>query len=377
MKAMKAGLIGCGNISDTYLQMAPRFEALDIVACTDIVEEAATAKASEYGVEAKTLDGFFDDPEIELAINLTVPNAHATITERALRAGKHIYSEKPLAATHEDACRIATIAEETNRRVGCAPDTFLGGGHQRARQLVDSNVIGRPVGATALFLSPGMESWHPNPDFFFKPGGGPVLDVGPYYISALLNLMGPVSRVTCCATMTHKERVITSEPRHGERIPVEVPTHISGSLEFQSGAIAALMASWDVQRHAHNPIEIYGTTGSLIVPDPNFFGGNCLLGKPNADWESIGPGNLPFADANWPTKSGDKVANHRIIGAIDMAYAIRNNRSHRTSLQFALHTLEVIEALAVSADTGRHVEIKSTCERPAAVPEGPGESVFA
>ncbi len=377
MKAMKAGLIGCGNISDTYFQMTPRFEALDIVSCTDIAPDAASAKTSEYGVTSQTVDEFFGNPELELIINLTVPNAHAEVTERALRAGKHVYSEKPLAASLNDARSIAAVAVETGRRVGCAPDTIFGGGHQRARQLIDSDVIGRPVGATALFLSRGMESWHPNPDFFFKRGGGPVLDVGPYYIAALINLMGPVKRLTASGAITHPERTITSQPRHGEKIQVEIPTHVSASLEFHSGAVAALMASWDVQRHGHNPIEIYGTRASMIVPDPNFFGGDCLVGRPDGDWETVPPGDLPFAEPNWPTKSGNQVANHRIIGAIDMAYGIRNERPHRASMEFALHTLEIMEAIGKSAETGRHVEIESTCERPAAVPAGRGESVFA
>ncbi len=376
MEPMKAGLIGCGNISDTYLQMAPRFAGLDIVACADIMPEAAAAKAAEYNVAAKDVAAMLADPEIELLINLTVPNAHAEVTQRALDAGKHVYSEKPLAATFAGARQIAETAARTGRRVGCAPDTFLGGGHQRARRLVDDGVIGRPVGATALFLSPGMESWHPNPDFFFKPGGGPVLDVGPYYIAALVNLMGPVRRVTSSATISHPERTITSEPLKGTKIQVEVPTHVSGTLEFHSGALAAFMASWDVQRHAHNPIEIYGTAASLIVPDPNFFGGDCKVGRSGSEWESVGPDGLAFAEPNWTTSRETKVANHRIIGALDMAYAIRADRPHRANLEFALHTLEIIEALATSAQRHTHVDVESTCERPAAVPAGTGEDVF-
>ena len=377
MRSMKAGLIGCGNISETYLQMAPRFQALDIVACTDIMADAAAARAAEYGIAACSIDELFADDDIELVINLTVPNAHAEVTQRALTAGKHVYSEKPLAATLADARKIAATAAQTGRRVGCAPDTFLGGGHQRARCLVDEGVIGRPVGATALFLSPGMESWHPNPEFFFKPGGGPVLDVGPYYIAALTNLIGPVRRVTSSATVTRPERTITSEPLRGSKIQVEVPTHVAGSLEFHSGAIASFMASWDVQRHQHNPIEIYGTEGSMVVPDPNFFGGDCRIGRRGSDWETVGPGDLPYAEPNWSTQRETKVANHRIIGAIDMAYAIRNDRPHRASLEFALHTLEIIEALATSAARSVHVDIESTCSRPAPLPEGSGEASFA
>lgn len=377
MKALKAGLIGSGNISDTYLQMAPRFEALDIVACADIVDEAAAAKAATYNIVAKSVDEILADPDIELLINLTVPNAHAEVSQRALEAGKHVYSEKPLAATLAGAREIAQTAARTGRRVGCAPDTFLGGGHQRARRLVDDGAIGRPVGATAIFLSPGMESWHPNPDFFFKPGGGPVLDIGPYYIATLVNLMGPVRRVAASAAITFPERTVTSEPLNGTKIQVEVPTTVAGTLEFQSGALATLVLSWDVQCHGHNPVEIYGTAGSLLLPDPNFFGGDCRVGKRGEGWESVAPGSLAYAEANWPAGGEPRFANHRIIGAVDMAYGLRNDRPHRANLEFALHTLEVMEALGTAAEQGAHVQIESTCERPAALPEGKGEAVFA
>lgn len=377
MEAMKAGLIGCGNVSDTYLEMAPRFRALDVVACADLVPDVAAVKAAAYGIANHSVDDLLANPEIELVVNLTVPNTHAEVTNKALAAGKHVYSEKPLAATLADVRKIVDTAAQTDRRVGCAPDTFLGGGHQRARRIVDDGTIGRPIGATALFLSAGMESWHPNPEFFFKPGGGPVLDVGPYYIAALLNLMGPVKRVTASSAITYPERTVTSEPLKGTKIRVDVPTHVSGSLEFRSGALASFMASWDVQRHQHNPMEIYGTEASLVVPDPNFFGGDCRIGRRDGDWETVGPGNLAFAEPNWSTQRETEVANHRIIGAIDMVYAIRNNRPHRASLEFALHTLEIIEALALSADHHTHVDIESTCERPETVPEGTGETVFA
>ncbi len=381
MEVLKAGLVGCGNISETYLQTAPRYAALDIVACADIVHEAAVARADTYGIAAPTVDGLLADPEIELLINLTVPNAHVEVTERALAAGKHVYSEKPLAATLSGGRKIAQAAARTGLRVGCAPDTFLGGGHQRARRLVDEGAIGRPIGAAAIFLSPGMESWHPSPEFFFKPGGGPVLDIGPYYIGVLINLMGPVRHVTASATTVFPERTITSEPRNGAKIRVEVPTTVSGTLEFHSGAFATLLLSWDVQRHDHNPIEIYGTAGSLILPDPNFFGGDCRLGRRAEDWRSISPGDLAFSDANWPADGAPKHANYRIIGAVDMAHALRTGRPHRASLEFALHTLEIMAALGTAAERGTRIEIESTCERPAALPAlapgGTAEAVFA
>ena len=211
MEAKKAGLIGCGNISDAYLKGAALYQALDIVACADIAPEVAAAKAAAYGIAAQSVDDLLADPELDFVINLTVPNAHADVTLAALAAGRHVYCEKPLAVTLADGRKIAAAAEAAGLRIGCAPDTFLGGAHQRARRLIDEGAIGRPVAATAVFLSPGMESWHPNPTFYFKAGGGPILDVGPYYVATLINLMGPVRRVSASSTITFAERTVTSE----------------------------------------------------------------------------------------------------------------------------------------------------------------------
>ena len=363
--ATTAGLVGCGNISDTYLRMAPGFPELAIVACADRVADAATAKATAYGIAALGVEELFADPAIDLVINLTVPTAHVAVTLAALAAGKHVYSEKPLATSLADGRRIIAAAAAAGRRVGCAPDTILGGGHQRARQLVDSGTIGDPVAATAIYLTPGVESWHPDPRFFYQPGGGPVFDVGPYYIAALVNLLGPVRRVTAQATAAFTERTVTSAPMRGSKIPVAVPTSVAGALEFASGALATVMLSWDVKAHRHNHIEIYGSTGSLIVPSPIFFGGDCRVSTPADDgWQSVSPGDLPFAALNWPAESPN-LANHRIIGVADMALAIQHGRPHRLSAEFALHTLEVMEALL--SPTGRHTAMETTCDRPAPV----------
>ena len=378
MEAKKAGLIGCGNISDAYLNGAALYQALDIVACADIAPEVAAAKAAAYGIAAQSVDDLLADPELDFVINLTVPNAHADVTLAALAAGRHVYCEKPLAVTLADGRKIAAAAEAAGLRVGCAPDTFLGGAHQRARRLIDEGAIGRPVAATAVFLSPGMESWHPNPTFFFKAGGGPILDVGPYYVATLINLMGPVRRVSASSTITFAERTVTSEgAMNGTKITVEVPTLVSGAMEFESGAIATILMSWDVKANQHNRIEVYGSEGSMVVPDPNFFGGDCLVtaGGRNAKWQAVPPGDLPFAEPNWPPED-PRVANYRIIGAVDMAYALQTGRPHRLSLEFALHTLEVMEGLVASGDKGVHVDMESTCERPAPMPAGTGEATL-
>lgn len=370
------GLIGCGNISDAYLAGAARSGAVAVKACADLRPEVAQAKAAAHDIRAMSVDDLLADPEIELVVNLTVPDAHVPIGLAVLAAGKHHYSEKPFGTNVAEARRLVAAAAETDLRLGCAPDTFLGGAPQAVRRLIDDGAIGRPVGGTVAFMSPGMQGWHPNPDFFFQPGGGPVLDVGPYYVAALVNLFGPVRRVAAIAGRAHDSRTIGSGPRAGEAVPVAVPTHFNGALEFDNGANVSFIASWDVQRHAHNEIEIYGTEGSLIVPDPNFFGGTPRLSVRGGDWQDQPIDAHPFSAPNFTTSRGAQVANYRMIGVVDMAYAIRAGRPHRANAAFALHALEVMEGLHVSAETGRHVAVESRCDRPAPVPMGAGEEVL-
>ncbi len=359
------GLIGCGNISGTYLQRAPEFEAIHLKACADADGARAEAAAAEHGVAAMTPEELLADPEISLVINLTPPLAHADVGRQVLAAGKHLYSEKPLTATAAEARGLLDAADAAGVRVGCAPDTFLGGGHQQARRLVDDGAIGRPIGGSLRFLSHGMEHWHPNPEFFFKPGGGPLLDIGPYYLTAAINLLGPVSAVTAHATRGFEERIVTSQPRHGERIAVEVPTHVEGALEFANGAVLSLTSSWDVWPFDRYRLELFGTEGSMQMPDPNFFGGVTRLTKDGVEVEELEPNGFDYAVPNLTSGSGDRVANYRIIGVVDMAEAIRDDRPHRASGALAYHVLEVLEALLQSSDEGRKIAIDSTCERPA------------
>ena len=358
------GLIGCGNISGTYLQRAPDFDAIRLKACADADAERAEAAATEYGVEAMTPDALLADPEIALVINLTPPLAHAEVGRQVLSAGKHLYSEKPLTATAAEARELLDTAEAAGLRVGCAPDTFLGGGHQQARKLVDDGAIGRPIGGSVRFLSHGMEHWHPDPSFFFKAGGGPLLDIGPYYLTAMANLLGPVSAVTAHATRGFEERIVTSQPRHGERIAVEVATHVEGALEFANGAIVSLTATWDVWPFDRYRLELFGTEGSMQMPDPNFFGGATRLTKDGDTIEVLEPNGFNYVTPNLTSGSGASVANYRIIGVVDMAEAIRDDRPHRASGQLAYHVLEVLEGLQRSSDEGRKIAIESTCERP-------------
>jgi predicted dehydrogenase len=292
------------------------------------------------------------DSAIEVVLNLTVPKAHVEVGLKAIAAGKHVHSEKPLGVNLAEARKLVDAAGAKSLRLGSAPDTFLGGSHQTARQCVDDGLIGRP----AFFMCPGHERWHPNPGFYYLIGGGPMLDMGPYYITDLVNLLGPVASVSGVATRTRDERIVTSKPLQGTRVPVEVATHITGSLLFESGAVVSMSMSFDVPRHRHAPIELYGEKGSLIVPDPNYFGGKIEVATASEDWREV-PVEHAYADGNY-----------RILGLADMAQAIRQGRPHRASGALAFHVLEVMEAFQTSSDLGAAVAIASRPERPAPMP---------
>jgi predicted dehydrogenase len=356
---LKVGLIGCGNISDVYLKNARKLDAIEVVACADLVRQRAEAKATAYGVpRVCTADELLADLEIAIVLNLTTPGAHAEIALAALAAGKSIYNEKPLAIQLEDGRRIVETARSKNLRVGCAPDTFLGGAWQTARKLIDDGAIGEPVAATAFMTCHGHENWHPDPEFLYQVGGGPMFDMGPYYLTALVNLLGPVRRVTGMTAVTFPERTITSAPKRGTRIKVEVPTHVAGALEFVNGAIATLITSFDVW-HTNLPlIEVYGSTGSLSLPDPNAFGGQVRLrGAGDEAWRDV------------PLAFG-RVENERGIGLADLAAALCERREHRASGELALHVLEVMHAFHSAAAERRHLELHHSCDRPAPFPTG-------
>jgi predicted dehydrogenase len=376
MKPVSLGIIGCGNISDAYFSGAARSELIRIKACADLRPEAAQAKAAQHGVQALSIEALLGDPEIEIVINLTVPVAHAPVGQQVLAAGKHVYLEKPLAADLRDAQALLAAAAARGLRVGCAPDTFFGADHQACRAAIDAGRIGRPIGGAVAMLSHGMESWHPNPGFFFQRGGGPIHDMGPYYVTQLVNLLGPVARVSACATIGSPTRTITSEPLKGQVIEVEVPTTVNGVLQFASGANVALSVSWDVWSHQRAPIEIYGTEGSLLGVNPNFFGGAPQISQRGEAWQPLDTAAHPFGLDNQTTRAGSRVANYRAVGLVDMAAAIRQGRPHRASGELALHVLEVLEAFERSSIEGRHIAIASAVERPAALPLGAGEAVF-
>jgi predicted dehydrogenase len=350
------GIIGCGNISSAYLKAARGFPILDLRAVADLREDAARERAREFGLRALPVPALLDDPSIQLVINLTTPQSHVEVSLQALEAGKHVHSEKPLGISLAEGRRLMARAQQLGLRVGCAPDTFLGGAHQTCRKLLDEGAIGRPVAATAFFMCPGHERWHPNPAFYYGPGGGPMLDMGPYYITALVNLLGPVAQVSGATATPRLQRPILSEPLKGQMIDVAVPTHSAGLLTFASGAVATLVMSFDVPRHRHLPIELYGTEGSMIVPDPNRFGGQIQLAQGAGDWREVDTVH-PYANGNF-----------RSIGAADLAHALATGRPHRASGELALHVLEVMLAVEQAAREGRTVTIESRPARPAMLP---------
>ncbi len=360
MDTVKIGLVGCGDISGIYLKnCCKRFKNIDIVACSDLIQERADAKAEEYDLKAcKSNDEIYNDPEIDIVLNLTNPESHAEVCLDALKAGKSVHVEKPLAITRENGKKIKELAEKKGVLAGGAPDTFLGGGIQTCRKLIDDGWIGDPIGATAFMMNHGHESWHPDPEFYYQVGGGPMFDMGPYYLTALIFLMGPVKRVSGITTKGFEERTITSEPKYGKKIDVEVPTFVNGSLEFENGANATLITSFDVWQAQLPHIEIYGTEGTLSVPDPNTFGGPVRIYKPESDeWQEI------------PLTHGS-TDNSRGIGVANMAYALKGESEYRANCNLTYHVLEIMHGFHDSSDQGKHIELESSCEKPEPLPMG-------
>jgi predicted dehydrogenase len=363
---MGVGIIGCGNISTTYLHLGPLFRDFEIRAGADLDPMVAQARAGEFGIKAQSVDDLLANDDIDIVLNLTVPAAHFRISKKALEAGKHVYSEKPLVLSLAEGQALLALARKKRLKVGSAPDTILGGSHQLARRAVDQEIVGKITSGTAHCMSQGMEHWHPNPDFFFKPGGGPVLDMGPYYIANLINLLGPVKRVAAISGMARKTRIISSEPRKGDKITVKTPTTIHGLLDFASGAQVTLSMSWDVRAHKHQHMELYGTEGTLYVPDPNFFGGEVQVAGATGNAKLLEGWTHPFGVSNHETPWG-KLANYRGVGLADMARAIAEKRDHRCSIERAVHAVEIMASLLKSGETGKFITLKTRGTRPAAL----------
>ena len=360
MKKTGIGIVGCGNISGIYFQnLCTVMSNVEVKACADLDESRAKAKVEEYpGVEISTLEGILANPEIDIVVNLTTPQGHFPVAMQTVEAGKSVHNEKPIVLTREEGKKLLETASAKGVRVGCAPDTFMGGGIQTCRKLIDDGWIGEPIGAQAFMLCHGHESWHPDPEFYYKLGGGPMFDMGPYYVTALVSLLGPVKRVSGSTRISFPERTITSKKKFGQKVEVEVPTHVTGILDFAGGAVGTIVTSFDVWA-AHVPcIEIFGTEGSLSVPDPNGFGGVPKIKRMGAkEWSDV-PLTHGYAE------------NARGIGPADMAAGIAGNRPHRASGELAYHVLDIMHAVHDASDEGRHVMLESTCERPAAMPIG-------
>lgn len=364
MTTFGVGIIGCGSISASYLKFAPLFQGLEVRAVADINMETAQARAEEFSVRADTVEALLAADDIDIIVNLTIPEAHFDLTRRILEAGKHAYSEKPLVLTLEQGKELRDLALSKGLRVGSAPDTFLGGTHQQARQLIDDGQIGRVIGGTCHVMSRGMEHWHPNPDFFFQPGAGPILDLGPYYITNLIQLIGPVKAVSAMTAASFPTRTIANGPRNGEEIPVNTPTNIHALLEFENGAIVTFGASWDVWTHTHPNMELYGTKGSMQVPDPNFFGGDILLSERDAGLNALPQTEHPFGIPNEGLDEESPNANYRTAGLADMVQAIENGRTHRCNIDVAVHAIDVMVSILKSGEDRVWVETTTTCERP-------------
>lgn len=387
MKPFRVGVIGIGDISDVYINNLKKYAIVEVIACAARSEEKARAKAEQHGITKHYANAFalIEDPEIDIVLNLTPPAVHGEYNLRALGAGKHVYSEKPLAADPAQARRIVATAREGKLTVGCAPDTFLGGRLQTCRRLIDDGTVGEIVGAGAWVVSHGHEWHHPNPDFFYQRGGGPLLDIGPYYVTALLSLLGPARQCAAMSSRTCDSRDVMFGPRTGERVSVEVETHIAGTIEFESGAIASVVTSFDVWDSELPRIEIYGSKGTICIRDidpldgPNLFGGPLLLmtgdrsrwrglprREPLAKWEQV-PVTLPFNETSHRENS-------RGIGLVDMAYAIRDGRAPRASAEMALHAVETMHALLDAARERRFVNVEGTFTRPEPLPKDFPES---
>ena len=366
---MNIGIIGCGNISDTYFDSQSIFKNIKITACADIIQDLSDKKALEYNVKSFTVDDLLKNEDIDIVLNLTIPSAHKEIIIKSLENGKHCFSEKPLAINFREGLEIKKISKEKKLTIGCAPDTFLGAAGQKARSIIENQDIGKIVLGTFNIMSHGMEDWHPNPDFFFKPGAGPIFDIGVYYITQLVNLLGPVKQINSLSMTVQNERIITSQPRYGEKIFVETPTTLMGVLEFCNNAKVQFFCSWDVWNHSHSNMELYGTGGSMIIPDPNFFSGDIMLAKENSSWNKINNDKMLLGIPNKIDNNGDKIANYRGIGLSEMIESINNNRFSRCSLDLSLHVLEVMEGILFAAETQKIYLTQSNCNQPKALSE--------
>ena len=364
------GVIGCGNILETYLRSQEYFNNINFVSCSDINMDLAIRTASEYNLKAQTVEELLSDNSIDIVLNITIPQAHFEVSKKILESGKHVYSEKPMSVKYEQASELLKISKENNLYFGNAPDTFLGGGGQLAREIIDSNELGEILTGNFIFAFPGVQDFHPNPESWFQEGGGPVIDMGPYFFTTLVNLLGPVKNVYSRASKFSNTRQYMVEPKKGKKFEVTVPTSYMVNMEFQNQTLIQGFLSFDVQNHKRNHIELYGTNGSIVVPDPNMFGGPVLTSKLlGSEWVSNSVERMHLGKTNIKNHSGrsneaNEQANYRGIGLADMIDAIENNRKHRCNGDLALHVVDIIESTIISSDKKNEISLRSSCERP-------------
>src|SRR5210317_46793 len=370
-KIFKVGLIGCGHISETYFRAEKYFNNIKIIKCADINHSNAVRCAKTYKIKALTVKELLKDREIEIILNLTIPKAHYQVAKQALINGKHVYSEKPLAINFNDGKDLLKIAKKKKLYIGNAPDTFLGGGIQKSKELVDKKIIGKINLGNAIFAFPGVKSYHPNPEpWFTKKEGGPVIDMGPYYLAALVNLLGPAKEITSYSIKGMNKRIIGVGPKKGKSFQVKCPTTYISTIKFLNNAVIKLTLSFDIVSHKRNHIELYGDKGSMIVPDPNMFGGDVLVYKKHSkNWSSYQTNNMPLGKINIRTQSSranesPTNANYRGVGLSEMIYAIQNNKTHKCNGDLSLHVLNIIDAIHQSARTRKKIALQFICKRP-------------
>jgi predicted dehydrogenase len=341
---MNVGVLGCGVIARNYVEGAKAFPSFDVVACADLDQDCGRAFADTYGLELASIDELIAAPEVDAVLNLTPPTAHAALVAATLEAGKHAYTEKPLAVSVDAGRTLVARARELDLRLGCAPDTFLGSAYEAGRQAIERGDIGVPVGASAHMLTGGPESWHPNADFFYRAGGGPLLDIGPYYVTAMVSLLGPVSAATGFAAAPTLERELEVGPRAGERFATEVPTHVVGALRFASGAIGTLTVSFEAHGRYDSGLLVHGTEGTLSLPDANGFGGDVRVCTKSGEWSPVAYASRGAMET-------------RGLGLHDLVESLEARRPHRASGELGQHVLEAINGVLRAAEEGTTTEI--------------------
>ena len=375
-KVFKVGLVGCGHIAETYFRAHNYFNNIKIIKCADINLNAAKVCAKTFNIDFVSLEKIFEDKEIEIILNLTTPKAHLKKKKKAMKAGKHTKKEKPLAINFTEGRELLDLSKSKKLYIGCAPDTFLGGGIQKTKELIDRGLIGEIKLGNAIFAFPGVQSYHPNPESWFdEKSGGPVIDMGPYYFTALVNLFGPAKKVQGYKLKMFDEREIGIGPKKGQKFKVNCPTSYLSTIEFENNSIIQITLSFDVAAHQRNHIEIYGTKGTAIVPDPNMFGGSCnIFTSSDGKWNEHKSDEMLLGKINIKNRSSranetPTNANYRGAGLSEMAFSIENKKTHKCNGELSLHVLDIIESTMRAASLGKPQEIKTSCDKPTAFTE--------